>query len=174
MIQKLRNPKTVLYQELKNIVLREHFAWFYNKTSHGDLLESESEWDSFSFFSHTFLARPNEDHPFPQDQSSFLMLANDVFVEIARENNISPQVLYRANANLTIPTETGRCGPPHRDHDFPHKNLLVYLTDTNGGDTVVGDEIYSGKEDDIILFEGEHQGCPPTSDRRVVLVYTFL
>ena len=37
-----------------------------------------------------------------------------------------------------------------------------------------GEEDYYGKEDDVYIFEGLHQHKLPTSNRRVVLVYTFL
>ena len=78
-----------------------------------------------------------------------------------RENGIlwgstreCPFVMYRANANMTIPSETGKSliGPPHTDHECPHKNLLIYLTDGNGGPTIAGDEKYFGQEDEVILF----------------------
>ena len=61
----------------------------------------------------------------------------------------------------------------HVDHDFPHKNLLIYLTDA-GGKTIVGNESHDPKEDDIIMFPGLMH-CIETSHTkdRVVLVVTF-
>jgi len=182
MIQKLHNPKTVLYQELKNLVLRDEFCWFWNSTSHYDLVEGEYEWENFSFLSHNFLKRPGDEYLFSSPNSNYTHLAHNVFEEIVRENGIlwgapieCPFVMYRANANMTIPSGTGEAliGPPHRDHQYPHKNILIYLTDCNGGPTIVGEEKYFGQEDEVILFQGEHQGCTPVTDRRVILVFTF-
>jgi hypothetical protein len=39
---------------------------------------------------------------------------------------------------------------------------------------IYGQDDYYGKEDDVFIFEGLHQHKLPTTNRRVVLVYTFL
>ena len=57
--------------------------------------------------------------------------------------------------------------------DFPHKNMLIYLNDSDG-DTVCGNDRYSPKEDAIIEFEGEHYHYLPSKDKRVVLVVTYI
>ena len=62
---------------------------------------------------------------------------------------------------------------PHLDHNFPHYNLLVYLTNS-GGETFVENEVYSPKEDDVIIFTGKHYMKRPSDDRRVVLIATIL
>ena len=49
----------------------------------------------------------------------------------------------------------------------------MYLTDA-GGDTVVNDEVYSPKEDGVIMFEGEHYHHFPMKDARIVFVATYL
>ena len=71
--------------------------------------------------------------------------------------------------------------PLHVDHNFPHKNMLVYLTDPQGGSTIVEDEDtnrkeYLAKEDNVLLFDGQSAHCarPPSKDVRIVLVFTFL
>ena len=57
--------------------------------------------------------------------------------------------------------------------NFPHFNLIVYLTDT-GGETFVEDEIHIPKIHDVILFRGKHYMKRPTRDRRIILVATIL
>ena len=65
-------------------------------------------------------------------------------------------------------------------HSFPHKNLIIYLNDPAGGDTVLVDKDYKEidrhhpKEDDIISFEGIHYQKMPKEDRRIVLVVTYI
>ena len=88
-------------------------------------------------------------------------------------NNIDIDMIYRMCANCVHPTEKNIPGPEHTDHHFPHKNLIVYLTNFKGGATCCGGKTYNGKEDDIITFEGTHNFYPPVDNRRVVLVATY-
>ena len=166
------------YNELKDSVLGENFPWFFIKDAvTEEYSKDQTNVNIFPVLSHSFLDRPGDNKIHSVQSSSILPLAEQVFVDICQEKNISPMVLYRANANMTFPSTTGNTypGPLHRDHDFPHKNMVVYLTDCNEGPTMVGgEEDYYGKEDDVYIFEGLHQQKLPTSDRRVVLVYTFL
>ena len=79
------------------------------------------------------------------------------------------------NANAVYPTEKNLPSPVHVDHEFPHKNLLIYLTDPQGGTTIVEGKEYLAKEYDVILFDGKpHCARPPSKDIRIVLVFTFL
>ena len=57
--------------------------------------------------------------------------------------------------------------------DFPHKNMLIYLTDA-GGSTFVEGEEFAPEEDDVIMFEGLHWHKLPRKERRVVLVMTYI
>ena len=49
--------------------------------------------------------------------------------------------------------------------------MIVYLE--GDGSTFVEDEEYAPKEDDIILFTGEHYMQRPSKGRRVILVSTI-
>ena len=57
-------------------------------------------------------------------------------------------------------------------HHFPHKNILLYLTDT-GGKTFVEEEYHDPKEDDVIIFSGNHWAELPKTGRRIVIVNTI-
>jgi len=165
------------YFQLKNLVLGQDFPWFFLKDAVlGQYSQGQTNVNNFTFFSHVFLNRPGEPKAYASPVSSLLPLAEEVFCDICEERKIPYGVLYRVNANMTLPSVSKNTEPSplHRDHDFPHKNMLVYLTDCNEGPTIVlGEEDYYGKEDDVYVFEGLHQHKLPTSDRRVVLVYTF-
>ena len=166
------------YIELKNLVLGEDFPWFFVKDAvRGQYSQGQTDVYNFPFFSHVFLDRPGDNKSYAVPVSSVLPLAEQVFRDICEEKKIAWRVLYRVNANMTLPSTDGNTEPSplHRDHDFPHSNMLVYLTDCNGGPTMVyGQDDYYGKEDDVFIFEGLHQHKLPTTNRRVVLVYTFL
>lgn len=166
------------YNELKNIILGEEFPWFFMVDAvKGEYRHGQMGVNNFPFFSHVLLDRPGDNKAYAVPVSNVLPLAERVFREICEERKISYKVLYRVNANMTLPSVTGNCQPSplHLDHSFPHKNMLVYLTDCNGGPTMVrGQDDYYGKEDDVYVFEGLHQHKLPTSNRRIVLVYTFI
>ena len=57
-----------------------------------------------------------------------------------------------------------------------HKNMIIYLTDPQGGSTIIEDKEYRVKEDDVLFFDGQSKHCarPPSRDVRIVLVFTFL
>ena len=163
MLKELVNPKTEEYLKLKSSVLGEMFPWFRTK----------NKLDSFYFYSHTFLDRP-EFAGFPKPLSNDVDLFLDVFAQIARANKeMEVNYLLRMNANGVEPLpDNPEISAVHEDHTFPHKNVLIYLTDA-GGETFVGDDVFHPKEDSIILFEGPHCHAMPKNDRRVVLVVTY-
>ncbi len=187
MITKLKNPKTSNYEILKTLVHNSQFAWHYNEAAvfTGD----KEQWDNplghnfvdHPFYAHTVLERPSPHCCYPTVRSGHAELVHRILREIFEHNNIpwmipenegSTTCLYRVNINATEPGMTGY-GYPHVDHDFPHKNMLVYLTDA-GGQTVCEGEVYNPEEDDIITFEGIHYQGLSNTKRRIVLVATYL
>ena len=51
--------------------------------------------------------------------------------------------------------------------------MLVYLTDA-GGRTIVENEYFDPREDNVIVFCGKHYYYLPTEKRRIVFVATFI
>jgi hypothetical protein len=175
MITQLSNTRTSNYLALKNYILNnEDFQWSWLAETTPD--REENGYDNFGFYVHSFLDRPDIINGcYSRIASPLIVDAHNVVIEILIANNISPKVIYRMSANCVHPTATGRYSVPHVDHEFPHKNLLIYLTDPQGGETVVEEEKYLGKEDDVIIWEeGMHYHRPPSAGRRVVLITTFL
>ena len=171
-IVKLKNPLTPKYQELKMIVLGNNFPWFWDTQADGRSPVKEDN-DNFPIYFHSFLYRPTSEHFYSQLTDPNCNLVHSVVVEILKYNNIDFNIIYRMCANCVHSTEKNLSGPVHTDHDFSHKNLIVYLNNFKGGATWCEGKTYNGKEDDIITFEGEHNFYPPTNNRRVVLVATY-
>ena len=88
-------------------------------------------------------------------------------------NDIEYNYLVRLSVNSTSPLKGVKKTLWHEDHTFPHKNILVYLTNS-GGKTIVEREEFDPREDDIIVFSGMHQHLTPAKERRVVIVGTFV
>ena len=175
MITKLVNPKTNLYETVKSLMLSDQFPWYFYNAVVGDNIGVTEGHRNFSFLSNPLLARPNTcGHKYPTSQFVHLDTIEQMLDQIFDFNQINVECIYRINANLVYPQDGIQASPVHRDHDFPHKNLLIYLTDA-GGITVYENEQHNPKEDDIIVFGGEeHYYYLPKEKRRVVLVVTYL
>ena len=160
-MKQLKNPLTDEYYQLKNLVLGSDFPWFHEK----------NQKDNFYFYSHVFLERPNEKSLFPAVRSEYVDLFHTVIQQIFEYNNLPIDIIYRMNANA-VPAGKGHTAA-HTDHDFPHDNLIIYLTDA-GGETVVEDIVSKTPlEDEIATFSGIHYHYMPDSKRRVVLIATY-
>ena len=98
-------------------------------------------------------------------------------VLVANKDNCYIRCIMRCNFNA-VHSDIQGLSVPHEDHNsevIPHKNMLVYFTDA-GGETFVGMESYSPKEDDIIVFDSSklHYMRAPKSKRRVIMVLTYI
>tara|TARA_Y100001938_G_C8061868_1_gene417797 strand:- start:395 stop:886 length:492 start_codon:yes stop_codon:yes gene_type:complete len=162
-MKRLFVPKTRDYLDLKSEVLGEFFPWY----------RTRNQLDDFYFYSHVFLERP-EVAGFPKKISNHLELFQVVFTQICQNNDdMEINYLLRMNGNAIEPLSSNpKIGAVHEDHTFPHKNVIIYLTDA-GGETICGDEKFFPEEDSACLFEGPHCHALPEKDRRVVLVVTY-
>ena len=167
MIEELKNPLSGDYCHLKNFILSHEFPWFrFSNTT--TILD-----DNIRMFSHTFLERPEVNSGYSKSNSPYIDGCIDVLKEIITFNKIDLNLFYRVSANLVPAGPSVEKTLEHTDHKFPHKNILIYLSDSDG-DTVVGKEIYTPQIDSAIIFRGAHYHYTPTEKDRIVLVGTFL
>lgn len=179
-LSKLKNPKSDIYYQIKEFVLSGDFPWFYKQDTHV-ILGDVGDYQSPPFYSHQLLGRPgSKDLPgkmYPEKTSNYFDNFYPFLEQVVSENDLQVSTFLRFNVNCVHPQDDKRLTVPHVDHQFPHMNLLVYLTDA-GGETVLmeGDEsvAFHPAEDDIILFQGLHCMRPPEEKRRIVLVATFV
>lgn len=173
MIQELSNPLTNTYSLLKDQVLSSDFPWYFIPTT---VKDENAKYASSPYFSHAVIKAPKNPNLYPTVSSACSELCNTLLQEISILNNIEINCVIRINFNLTLPLSKKHT-EPHYDHNFSHKNLLVYLNSSDG-DTIIyknGNEIsYSPKEDSVILFEGLHYHYLPSISRRVVMITTFV
>ena len=138
--------------------------------------------DNNSFFCHTVIKRPEERK---KDESLYNSNFADEFLEIFKSfiinNKINCEELLRCSVNLTYQTLNKKC-PVHTDHQYPHKQLLIYLNNckdkeaktvllNNVGKIIhkITPEQYKG-----VCFDScPHYMIFPKQDIRAVLVYTF-
>ena len=191
-IVKLKNPKTTEYHNLKKLILSAALPWTYLKEttpSTNNLLDGyEKTVKKYikegvkiinpPMYSHTFLLRASNRFLYPKVQSTFLDDISFMYCDILNANmdtiGKSFGMMCRCNANAVEPSKKNHgVTKPHLDHEFPHKNMLIYLTDA-GGSTFVEGEEFAPEEDDVIIFEGMHWHELPREERRVVLVMTYV
>jgi hypothetical protein len=181
MIEELINPKTEEYKSLKEVIFSQDFPWYWNHDSVKDTNGDDYE-DMIPFFNHTLIKRPLDppDYPiYPKVNSGYADIVGLVVKQIMQVNEIKLNCVYRASFNLTLPLVKHKKIRAHVDHYFPHKNLLIYLNDSDG-DTVLCDDDdndidYSKpQEDKIILFEGRHYHYLPEISRRLIFICTFI
>jgi hypothetical protein len=172
-IRELKNPFTEEYIQIKGIILGKEFSWYH---------EVSTQNNGINFLSHMVLERPSKDFP------SFRVRTNDIFYnlvvkslkDIFKFNSIDLNAFLRINVNYTFYTGGGEACEIHTDHVFPHKNFLLYLTDSHGPTVAVDkennrEEYFHPKEDAIILFDGKHYHYQPDpGERRIVLVATYI
>lgn len=172
-IKELKNPLTEEYLSLKKHILGTDFFWICKLTSRKD--------EGIIFFSHCILAGPNINFPAPRvvsDQyyKQVVLTLKDIF----HHNNIEINSIIRININCTLNMGGGIACPKHYDHEFKHKNLLIYLNNAAGPTAVIDadlqkEEYFHPREDAIITFEGEHYHYQPNiGERRIVLVATYI
>ena len=172
MIKVLKNPLTSNYVDLKNTVLSHSFPWRYRTSTHPDSSQNEGHVH-MKYYGYTFLSRP-EDGGYSESTSNILKANIKVLREILSANEFFEYYFFlRSSANCTHAEEGIQLSAPHLDHNFPHYNMLVYLNNS-GGETFVEDEVFSPKEDDVILFTGKHYMKRPKEGRRIILVATIL
>jgi len=172
-IEKLSNPLTNYYKQLKELINDEEFIWHW-VTGSVNFSKEEEGYINKGYYTHSFLKRPEAGNLlFPKEPSEYIHIAHSVVMEILLANNIKPAVFYRISANCDHPHESELPNVRHMDHAFPHENLLVYLSDPEEGYTMVEDEKYFGKEDDAIIFNGIHCNASPKVGRRLVIIATF-
>ena len=176
-IIQLKNPRTEIYHEFKKGIDHLAFNWNYYPTTNIN--------STPSMLSHTFLGRPKPETKYSMIYpDSGFDVAYNVLEDILNYNNIVHSCYYRININRVFPQvgEEYQQTPIHVDHwnfdlqreQFPHWNILVYLSDGDGR-TVLENEEHIPEEDDVIIFPGvPHCHELPKTKMRTVLVATYI
>ena len=179
----LFNPHTEEYHELKAFALSND-CLFSRQTFTAKYDEEWMPYNDLTLYSHTLQNRPALEQHFDPDsalakyESPKKDLAHTVLQQIANENGFDAEI-FRININLTQCSKASR-SIVHRDHEFPHWNLLIYLNTWYGGITYVDNEPCPAPQEDMIVtfegFETMHWHEPPAGfgDERIVLVATYM
>tara|TARA_B100000214_G_scaffold319185_1_gene253776 strand:+ start:396 stop:923 length:528 start_codon:yes stop_codon:yes gene_type:complete len=157
---------------IDNIVLGSNFPFFVNNYT-------VNKDDGQTFLNHTVLHRPEERNKTTMF-NPYLKSFEEIFDTFCTNNNINYEEILRCSVNLTY-FIGNHIANIHHDHYYDYKQLLIYLNQPEGGDTVILDE---DKETEIkrikpekykgVTFDRQwHYQTYPRYGRRVLAVYTY-
>ena len=182
MIRKFSNPKTQSYRNFKSLILGNNFPWYRSEElmnptivdSWAVNVDDVGQYSNTPFWGHSFL-QMNHYKPYPEVSSPYIDNYQAVLAEIFNFHKIPFALVVRLCVNLVYPNPHGpQQTIPHVDHPFPHKAMMIYLTDA-GGEFICEDEKHHPREDDIIVIDGEeHSFVLPQKKPRVTLIATYI
>ena len=100
----------------------------------------------------------------------------EIFSKFMSRIKVKYKECFRININLTFNNGHTQC-PPHVDHKYKHKQLLIYLNKNVDplSCTVIKDKKYKPEYNTGILFDNvPHYHIVPKEGHRIVIVYTFI
>ena len=133
----------------------------------------------FHFIHHALIS---DDRPYQlkqnQKQSKYFESFKNILKSFCDKNYIQLNNVIRTAVNITFNTNIEKC-PIHVDHDFSHKQVILYLNDAPG-DTIICDNNHEPKiiskpeKFKAICFGSQpHYHYFPHHGIRGVVVYTF-
>lgn len=174
---------------INDFVLSANFPWYWQDSSVLKNVATSSEilpYYNGPYMSHILLIgakNSNVSHlsRSPEEFSFAYSTFANIFIKFCSDNNINFDKIYRANLNLTWHNGDQHT-QPHLDHDFPHKNFIMYLTTCNNGKTLIWDNnfknnIMSDCEKNVaVTFDHlwHAHTYPIQGQKRVVFVVTYI
>jgi hypothetical protein len=157
-------------QDFVEFVLGNSFPWFAIMST-----------DNFRAMAHILMLRAKDELPVRgQVNSPFYQVCEQLFLRLCKANNITVRTIYRATINMTF-ADPSVHGDPHRDHEFPAKNLIIYLNEFDDGRTFLLDDDFQivdwvePEKGKFAVFDDipHAQGFCKPQQRRVVMLFTF-
>ena len=171
----IKEKKNFLSKEsisfIQNTVLSNGFPFYFVKSS---VLEKEDK-----SMCHIVLKRPQHRKIDELYNSPFYKETLQILHEFFKASGIKYSLFTRICYNLSYNNNFDKCGK-HKDHEFPHKQIIIYLDFLDKGSSTV--IVSNGKEKIIkpekfkgVCFENfDHYFIYPKFGHRLVLVATFI
>lgn len=171
--------------EIEDFLFKEELEFIDNEiTSHVIPWhwDPASVTEKFPFFDHIIIPREERE----TDPVTVVSPLHEFFTTIQKRFcdvcELPMEKIYRQCINLTFPSDNGEYSEPHTDHDFPHKNIIMYLNDGyEMGETILyNDDLTIGKKIEpkkgkVICFDGSiiHGVRWIPRGRRIIFVSTW-
>ena len=147
---------------------------FFSTHSHGNINP---------VFGHILRTRIDDENSdeWGASNSDFTHKFDNIFMNFCKEYDIKCNRILRSAVNFTTHQPSDSEYFIHRDHNFPHKNFLMYLNEWTGGGTQFFDDeqrliktIYPQKYKAVVSDSELHSaGHPGPHERRICFVVTF-
>jgi hypothetical protein len=157
---------------IENTILKSNFPFYYQNYSIPN--------DKNEILTHVVIKGPEyrkQNETF--SDSNYLNIFIDILNTFCKKNNILVNEIYRIGVNLTFNNGVKKC-QTHIDHDFPHKQLLIYLNDIkdkNSYTVLINKKkikkIKPVKYKGICFDNVPHYHYYPKKGARIVAVFTF-
>jgi len=160
---------------INNIFVDKQMPFYYQQDS--------VKGDNVSFLANIIKDRPE----FSKDKTNvnshiYYPPFRDILISFCKKNKIMFNEILRIAVNITYNNGAETC-PIHNDHDYPHKQLLLYLNnplDKQSKTVVLDDdkktilkEIIPERFKGICFDNKPHYHHYPKMGERIVAVYTF-
>jgi len=165
---------TTTHLDFLHNVIDFNFPWFFQR-------EKNLDESAFYFLVHTLMHRNPDKLPITGSiNSPFYDTCIDIFKNFCAEHNVEVNTIFRAAFNSTLHSPYRRTRI-HTDHDFEHKNFILYVNEFTQGQTCIFDKdhnLVKQVEPELhkaVIFSGEphaHNFCS-LNERRIILVITF-
>jgi hypothetical protein len=161
---------------INKTILGSNFPFYFQNYS---TIESTNS----SALCHTVLNRIEERKKDELYNSEFGEFFYDILKTFCEKNNIKFEKVLRISVNFTFNNGIEKC-PIHKDHNFPHKQLLLYINDPldKNSKTIILDddektvlkEIIPEKYKAVCFDNKPHFHYFPKVGERIVVVFTFI
>ena len=154
---------------IQNYILGGDFPLYWN--------DDQTSSDNLPFFGHTLKHRQTKN--IHSEQYHFF---EKIIIRFCEKHKIKINEILRGCINLTYPLNT-KIGVIHKDHSFPHNQIIIYLTDSKNGYTYLFNnknkiiKKIKPEKFKVACFENvNHAASYPDhkEKRRVVAVFTFI
>lgn len=157
---------------IEDTILGDKFNWFWSP--------HQTEGDNKPYLYHMLLLRPEESKKTESvPWSTHYPFFRNILDRFCKAHHIPLSKIYRGCVNLTFPIGIKRC-KKHVDHDFPHSQIIIYLSDADGPTNIYDDSgklelSVSPKKYRILFFTSRVHSAtlPVKSKRRVIALFTF-
>ena len=168
-----KESKTFLLEEQKNFL-----NWFCSKEQQPFYFNAYAvtEGDNGFHFIHHFISKYRNYY----NKNPYQSKLEDILETFAKSQKIKIKTIFRCALNITFFNGHIDKVPVHIDHNFKHKQLLIYLNDSTGDTVILNKNLKPIKIIKPEMFKGvcfnnlPHYHYFPINGVRKVIVYTFI
>ena len=173
-----------MYKEHKNFLTKEECIFIENNILNNRvfpwyLSTNSTHLDDLPFLYHNLKDSPEQGNLIRS--LDLYIFFEKILSRFCKKNKIKYKKILRACLNFTFKMNEKHC-PPHQDHNYKHRQILIYLNDCVDGETLIFKKdkktikakIKPEKYKILFMEDEEHAASYPAYDKRIICVLTFV